>query len=248
MNRRTEWPAGIDRPTRGYARSVSTPEARVAATIDHALLRPELTPDDVEDGCELAARFQVATVCCRPMDVARCAKALSGTGVGTITVIGFPHGAHHTMAKVAEAEQALADGAVELDMVLPVGLVRAGDDEGVGADIAAVVRAAGGTGGAPVKVILETGFLTTDQIVRACLTAEAAGAAFVKTSTGYGPRNASVEDVRLMRATVSSTIGVKAAGGIRDLADALALLDAGATRLGTSSTATILGGGRATGY
>jgi deoxyribose-phosphate aldolase len=224
---------------------VSTPEARVAATIDHALLRPELTPDQVEEGCELAARYHVATVCCRPMDVQRCAKVLSGTGVGTITVIGFPHGAHHTLVKVAEAEQALADGAVELDMVLPIGLVRAGDDDGVHADIAAVVRAAAG---APVKVILETGFLTTDQIVRACHTAEAAGAAFVKTSTGYGPRNATVEDVRLMRATVSPSIGVKAAGGIRDLADALALLDAGATRLGTSSTATILGGGKATGY
>jgi deoxyribose-phosphate aldolase len=224
---------------------VSTPERRVAAAIDHALLRPDLTPADVEDGCALAATFQVATVCCRPMDITRCTRALRGTTVGTITVIGFPHGAHHTETKVAEARQAIADGSVELDMVLPIGLVRAGDHAAVEVDIASVVSIAGGR---PVKVILETGYLTDEQIVSACKVAEAAGAAFVKTSTGYGPRNATIADVTLMRASVSPHIGVKAAGGIRNLADALALMDAGATRLGTSSTAVILGGGNATGY
>jgi len=184
-------------------------------------------------------------VCCRPMDIERCARALRGTDVGTITVIGFPHGAHHTKTKVAEAAQAIDDGAVELDMVLPIGLLRAGDDAGVELDIAAVVSSANGR---PVKVILETGYLTDEQIARACKVSEAAGAAFVKTSTGYGPRNATVADVTLMRASVSSHVGIKAAGGIRNLADALALLDAGATRLGTSSTAVILGGGTATSY
>ena len=224
---------------------MSTPERSVAAAIDHGLLRPDLTPSDVEDGCALAATFAVATVCCRPMDIERCARVLRGTGVGTITVIGFPHGAHHTETKVAEARQAIEDGAVELDMVLPIGLVRAGDDAGVELDIAAVVTVAGGRA---VKVILETGYLTDEQIARACKVSEAAGAAFVKTSTGYGPRNATVADVTLMRASVSAHVGIKAAGGIRNLADALALLDAGATRLGTSSTAVILGGGTATEY
>lgn len=224
---------------------MSTPERRVAAAIDHALLRPEFTPADVEAGCALAARYRVATVCCRPMDVVRCADALGGTEVGVITVIGFPHGAHASSVKAAESERALADGAIELDMVLPVGLVRAGDLAGVEADIAAVVAVAQGR---PVKVILETGYLTHDEIVAACRAADAAGADFVKTSTGYGPRNATVEDVTLMRASVPARMQVKAAGGIRNLDDALALMAAGATRLGTSSTATILAGGEATGY
>lgn len=223
----------------------TSPERRVAAAIDHALLRPELTPADVEDGCALAARYRVATVCCRPMDIVRCAAALRGSETGVITVIGFPHGAHASAIKAAEGERALADGAVELDMVLPIGLVRAGDHAGVEADIAAVVAIAQGR---PVKVILETGYLTTDEIVLACKAADAAGADFVKTSTGYGPRNATVEDVTLMRASVPARMQVKAAGGIRNLADALALMEAGATRLGTSSTATILAGGEAQGY
>jgi len=224
---------------------MTTDVERVARTIDHALLRPELTPADVEAGCALAARHGCITVCCRPMDIVRCGAALRGTDTAVITVIGFPHGAHHTTIKAAEAARALADGAVELDMVLPVGLVRAGELALVEADIAGVVEVAGSR---PVKVILETGYLTTDEIVQAAKVAEAAGAAFVKTSTGYGPRNATVEDVRLLRASVSAHLGVKAAGGIRNLADALALLDAGATRLGTSSTATILAGGEGAGY
>ena len=223
----------------------TSPERRVAAAIDHALLRPELTPADVEEGCALAARYRVATVCCRPMDIVRCAEALAGTDVGVITVIGFPHGAHASAIKAAEGTRALADGAVELDMVLPIGLVRAGDRAGVEADIAAVVAIAGGR---PVKVILETGYLTDEQIVLACHAADAAGADFVKTSTGYGPRNATVADVTLMRASVPARMQVKAAGGIRNLDDALALMAAGATRLGTSSTATILAGGEARGY
>lgn len=218
---------------------------RVARTIDHALLRPELTPADVEDGCRLAASYGCITVCCRPMDIVRCVRVLTGTTTGVITVIGFPHGAHASEVKVAEALRALNDGAVELDMVLPIGLVRSGDHALVEADIAGVVGIADGH---PVKVILETGYLTRDEIVSASKISEAAGAAFVKTSTGYGPRNATVEDVQLMRASVSPHVGVKAAGGIRNLHDALALLDAGATRLGTSSTATILAGGEAEGY
>ncbi len=223
----------------------TTPERRVAAAIDHALLRPELTPADVEEGCVLAAHYRVATVCCRPMDIVRCGAALAGTGVGVITVIGFPHGANHSTIKAAEGQRALADGAVELDMVLPIGLVRAGDRAGVEADIASVVAIADGH---LVKVILETGYLTHDEIVLACHAADSAGADFVKTSTGYGPSTATVADVTLMRASVPARMQVKAAGGIRNLDDALALMDAGATRLGTSSTATILAGGEAEGY
>ncbi len=224
---------------------MTTDVERVARTIDHALLRPELTPADVEEGCQLATSFHCITVCCRPMDVVRCGRVLAGTDTRVITVIGFPHGAHASEVKVAEALRALSDGATELDMVLPIGLVRSGDHALVEADIAGVVDIAGSL---PVKVILETGYLTRDEIVAAAKISEAAGAAFVKTSTGYGPRNATVEDVALLRASVSAHVGVKAAGGIRNLHDALALLDAGATRLGTSSTSTILGGGEATGY
>jgi deoxyribose-phosphate aldolase len=157
---------------------------------------------------------------------------LRGCTVGVCTVVGFPLGANTTAVKVREAEKACDDGASELDMVMNVGRFLAGDQTGVATDIEAVVRAASGQ--ALVKVILETGLLTDDQKVAACQLVAATGAAFVKTSTGFGPGGATVHDVALMRSTVGSSIGVKASGGIRTAEQALSLLDAGASRLGTS--------------
>jgi deoxyribose-phosphate aldolase len=210
----------------------------VARTIDHALLKPELTIDEVLAGCAVAGDAGVATVCCRPVDVPRCVAALAGSSVGVSTVIGFPHGANLTATKVFEAQRAIEQGAAELDMVLQIGALCSGHLAAVLADIAGVVDAAGDA--AIVKVILETGFLTDDQKVAACELAEEAGAEYVKTSTGFGPAVATLEDVRLMRATVSRDVKVKASGGIRTLGELLAFVDAGAARIGTSSTEAIL--------
>ena len=161
-------------------------ERKIAKTIDHSLLKPELTVDDVLAGCEVAATYDVASVCCRPIDVERCRDALAGTDVLVSTVIGFPHGSNLTATKVFEAERAIEQGAVELDMVLQIGLLRSGLVDAVHDDIAAVVAAAGDA--AIVKVILENVFLTDDEKVTGCRTAESAGAAYVKTSTGYAFR------------------------------------------------------------
>jgi deoxyribose-phosphate aldolase len=210
---------------------------QLAQAIDHSLLKPELTLAEVEDGCELAARYRVVTVCARPADVPRCVEVLASSGVGVGTVIGFPHGAHATATKVFEAERALADGASELDMVLNIGRLRSGEDAYVEADIRAVVEAAGG---AVVKVILENAYLTDDQKVRGCRLAEAAGAAFVKTSTGFAPSGSTLADLRLMRATVSDRVQVKAAGGVRTLDALLEVMSVGVTRVGATATATIL--------
>ena len=160
-------------------------EEKVAKTIDHSLLRPELTVDEVLAGCQLAAAYQVASVCCRPLDVGRCRDALAGSGVLVGTVVGFPHGASTTAVKAFEAERALDEGAVELDMVLPIGWLRSGEDDDVREDIAAVVDVAHPRG-AVVKVILENAYLTDEQKVRGCRLSEKAGADYVKTSTGYG--------------------------------------------------------------
>ena len=209
----------------------------MAARIDHGLLRPELLIAEVVEGCEVAARYHVASVCCRPLDIVTCVRELAGTDVEVGTVIGFPHGAHRTDTKVDEARRALDDGAVELDMVLAIGRLRDGNAAYVEAEIRAVVEAAGGH---IVKVILENHFLTDDEKRLGCRLAEQAGAHYVKTSTGYAPTSATVADVRLMRATASPHVKVKAAGGIRTLADAMAMVEAGADRLGTSSTAAIM--------
>ena len=210
---------------------------RLAGSIDHSLLRPELTVADVEEGCALAARYLTVSVCARPADVALCAALLDGTEVAVGTVIGFPHGSHTTAAKVFEAERALADGAAELDMVLNIGRLRSGEDGYVEQDIQAVVEAADG---ALVKVILENAYLTDEEKVRGCRLAEAAGADFVKTSTGFAPSGATLDDLRLMRATVSPHVQVKAAGGVRTLDALLEVLSVGVTRVGATATATIL--------
>lgn len=210
----------------------------VAKTIDHALLRPEMTEREVSAGIETAGRYSVATVCVRPCDVALAARLLADSDVAVATVIGFPHGTTTTVTKVAEARQALKEGATELDMVLNISWLRSGLDDKVGRDISAVVKAAGDK--ALVKVILENAYLSDEEKVRACKIAEAAGAAYVKTSTGFAPTSATVADVRLMRRSVSPQVKVKASGGIRTLDALLAMLDAGADRIGTSSTAAIL--------
>ena len=214
-------------------------ERQLARTIDHSLLKPELDDAFIEDGCRLAAEYDVASVCVRPADVVRARAILDGTDVAVGTVIGFPHGDSKTETKVFEARQALADGATELDMVINIGALRSGRDADVGADIAAVVEA-GHAGGALVKVILENAYLTDDEKVRGCRLAEAAGADFVKTSTGYAPSGATHADLALMRRTVSDRVQIKAAGGVRTLDDLLAVMALGVTRIGATQTKPIL--------
>jgi deoxyribose-phosphate aldolase len=213
-------------------------ERELAATIDHAILKPELTRAQVDADLDIAAEWGVFSVCVRPSDISHAVQRLDGTGVAVGTVIGFPHGTTSTAAKVAEVTQALADGASEVDMVVNIGYLRSGLDEAVVDDIRAVVDAASGR---ITKVILETSYLDDEQIARGSRLTEAGGAAFVKTSTGFGGGGATVEHVRLMRANVGPDVQVKASGGVRGLETALAMLDAGATRLGTSASATILG-------
>ena len=211
----------------------------IAKTIDHSLLRPELDDAFVEDGCRLAAHYDVASVCVRPADVLRARAILDGTDVKVGTTIGFPHGNHLTATKVFEAERALADGATELDMVIQIGALKSGRDADVGADIKAVVDVAH-AGGAIVKVIFENAYLTDDEKIRACHLTEAAGAEFVKTSTGFAPTGATHDDLRLMRANTSPHVQVKAAGGVRTLDALLEVMALGVTRVGATATATIM--------
>jgi deoxyribose-phosphate aldolase len=211
----------------------------VAKTIDHSLLRPELDDAFVEEGCRLAAEYDVASVCVRPADVVRAAAILAGTDVAVGTTIGFPHGNHLTETKVFEARRALADGATELDMVIQIGALRSGRDADVQADIAAVVEV-GHAAGAIVKVIFENAYLTDDEKVRACHLTEAAGGDFVKTSTGFAPSGATHEDLALMRRSVSPHVQVKAAGGVRTLDALLEVMALGVTRVGATATKTML--------
>jgi deoxyribose-phosphate aldolase len=194
----------------------------VAKTIDHSLLRPELDDEFVEEGCRLAARYDVASVCVRPADVRRARAILDGTDVAVGTVVGFPHGSHTTETKVFEARKALDDGATELDMVINIGALRSRRDDDVLRDIEAVVEV-GHAAGALVKVILENAYLTDDEIERGSRLVEQAGADFVKTSTGFAPK-----------------VQVKAAGGVRTLDALLAVIELGVTRVGATATATIL--------
>jgi deoxyribose-phosphate aldolase len=214
-------------------------ERDIAKTIDHSLLRPELDDAFVEDGCRLAAKYDVASVCCRPDDVRRAAAILAGTDVKVGTTIGFPHGNHTTEVKVAEARRALADGATELDMVLKIGALKSGRDQDVEDDIRAIVEVAHAAG-AIVKVIFENAYLTDDEKIRACRLTEAAGGDFVKTSTGFAPSGATHDDLRLMRANTSPHIAVKAAGGVRTLDALLAVMELGVTRIGATATETII--------
>lgn len=213
--------------------------AQLAKTIDHSLLKPELTQTDVIAGCELARRYDTASVCVKPCHVKLAAERLAGCDVKVSTVIGFPHGSNLTAIKVAEAQAAMDDGAVELDMVLNIGELRSGNTALVQADIQAVVEAAHRRG-AKVKVIFENAYLTDEQKITACRLSEAAGADWVKTSTGFAPSGATLDDLRLMRANVGPQVQVKAAGGVRTLDALLAVIDAGCTRVGATATAAML--------
>ena len=212
---------------------------QLAKVIDHSLLRPELTAQDTIAGCKLADEYHVATVCVKPCYVKLAAEMLKNSDVRVTTVIGFPHGSSVTAIKVAEAAQAIKDGAVELDMVQNIGELRSGHEEYVYEDIKAVCDLAHSQG-VKVKVILENAYLTDEQKVRACQLAERAGADWVKTSTGYAPTGATIEDIRLMRKSVSERVQVKAAGGVRTLDALLAAIDAGITRCGATATKVIL--------
>lgn len=213
--------------------------ATLAAMIDHTLLKPEATTDEVVALCEEATDLGVAAVCVSPSHLP-ITEGL-GVGIGIATVIGFPSGAHQPAVKAHEAEVAVDAGATELDMVVNLGLVKAGGWLAVGDDIGAVRAAAPPT--VLLKVILETAALTDEEVVEACRVAEGAGADYVKTSTGFHPTGgASVAAVALMVATVGGRLGIKASGGIRDAATALAMVDAGATRLGCSASRAILDG------
>ncbi|MFB3921214.1 MAG: deoxyribose-phosphate aldolase [Terriglobia bacterium] len=217
-----------------------TPALRkLAGFIDHTLLRPEATQFQIERLCHEGLRFGFSAVYVNPVWVPLAFRLLHGSGVRVGTVAGFPLGASTTVQKRTEAWTAIRAGAQEIDMVMSIGAMRSRDLDRVECDIRGVAEVCH-EGGATLKAILETACLTDDEKVAACRVAEKAGGDFVKTSTGFGPSGATPADVRLMRESVSSAVGVKAAGGIRNLADALRMLDAGANRLGTSSSVAIL--------
>ncbi len=205
----------------------------IARMIDHTLLKPEATRAQIEALCAEAREHGFATVCVNPAWVRLCAELLRGFETRVCTVVGFPLGATLPEVKAYEAARTIADGATEVDMVMNVGALKSADYRGAERDVAAVVEA-GRRGGALVKVILETALLTDDEKVRACVVAKAACADFVKTSTGFGPGGATVADVALMRRVVGPAMGVKAAGGVRDLKSAQAMIEAGADRIGAS--------------
>lgn len=214
-------------------------ERQIAKAIDHSLLRPELDDAFVDAGCRLAAEYDVASVCVRPVDVRRAMSILGGTDVAVGTVVGFPHGSSTTATKVFESTRAIEDGATELDMVVDIGALKSGRNEDVQRDIEAVV-AVGHLGGAIVKVILENAYLTDDEKIRGSRLTEAAGADFVKTSTGFAPGGATHEDLALMRRTVSPAVQVKAAGGVRTLDALIDVMNLGVTRVGATATKAII--------
>ena len=204
----------------------------IAAMIDHTLLKPEATPAQIEKLCAEAAEYHFASVCVNPVYIPLAARLLKGTGVKVCCVVGFPLGAIAPEQKAAEAASCAAMGAEELDMVIHVGAAKAGDWALVQRDIEGVVKAAAGH---TVKVIIETCLLTDEEKVKACEAAKAAGAHFVKTSTGFSTGGATTHDIALMRKTVGPEMGVKASGGIRDYETAMAMIEAGANRIGASA-------------
>ena len=201
--------------------------------IDHTILKTDATLEDIKKLIEQARQYDFASVCVSPIWVKTCAQALADTDVKVCTVIGFPQGTHTSATKAFETKDAIANGATEVDMVIPVGLLKQGDYQAVVDDIKAVVDAAANK--ALTKVIIETCLLTDEQIVLACKAAKEAGADFVKTSTGFSTGGATTHAVALMRKTVGNDMGVKASGGIRTLEDAKAMIEAGANRIGTSN-------------
>lgn len=213
--------------------------ASLATYMDHTLLKPEATAADIDRIVAEARQYGTASVCVNPYWVARVAAGLAGSGVKTCTVIGFPLGATSTASKVAETRDATAHGAQEIDMVINIGELKAGNDDAVRSDISAVANATHGAG-ALLKVIIETCLLSDEEKRRACELSVAGGADFVKTSTGFSTGGATTADITLMRETVGPELGVKASGGIRTLEAAIAMIEAGATRLGVSAAVSIL--------
>jgi deoxyribose-phosphate aldolase len=211
----------------------------IAKMIDHSLLNPTLTERDLEQGCRLALRYDVASVCIMPYGLKGCAEVLKGSTVKASTTIGFPHGGHATAIKVAEAKQALADGGQELDMVVNISKVLSGDWDYVRADIAAVIDVTHQKG-QKVKVIFENCYLNNEQKIKLCEICGALGADWVKTSTGYGTGGATIEDLKLMRQHAPQHVQVKAAGGVRDLDRLLEVRAIGVTRVGATRTAEML--------
>ena len=209
----------------------------IASMIDHTLLKPEATPAQIEKLCAEAAEYHFASVCVNPVYIPLAARLLKGTGVKVCCVVGFPLGAIAPEQKAAEAASCAAMGAEELDMVIHVGAAKAGDWALVQRDIEGVVKAAAGH---TVKVIIETCLLTDEEKVKACEAAKAAGAHFVKTSTGFSTGGATTHDIALMRKTVGPEMGVKASGGIRDYETAMAMIEAGANRIGASAGTAIV--------
>jgi deoxyribose-phosphate aldolase len=223
----------------GAAAGVGAVPVDLARLIDHTLLRPEATRDEVVKLCEEAKQHRFASVCVNSTWVPLCKALLAGTGVMVCAVVGFPLGAMTPSAKAYEAREAVRQGAREIDMVINIGALRSRDYETVFEDICRVVKAAAP---AQVKVILETSALDTEQKIIGCTLAKLAGAAFVKTSTGFGKGGATVEDVALMRRVVGPELGVKASGGVRTAEDAIKMAQAGANRLGASASVAIVTG------
>jgi deoxyribose-phosphate aldolase len=220
---------------RGYSQD------QIVALIDHTLLKPEATQADLKTCIKTAIEADVKAMCIRPMDVAYSAKALEDSSVLLCTVIGFPHGTVTTATKVAETIDAVKHGAIEVDMVMNLGLFASGEYELVQDDIAQVVKAAKSTNpNAEVKVILETCLWSEAQVIKACELTEAAGADFVKTSTGFAASGATTEVISIMRKTVGDRLGVKASGGVRTLDALIDMAEAGASRVGASGTPAIL--------
>ena len=215
-----------------------TPQV-IAGMLDHSMLQPWLTEEDIRSGCRLALKYGTASVCARPCDVPILSEMLKGSPVRVCTVIGFPHGAHTTAVKVAEAEQALADGCGELDMVITIGKLKHGDADYVENEIRQVAETAHAAG-AILKVIIETCYLAEEEKILACRLSEKAGADFVKTSTGYGSAGCTIDDLKLMRAHVSEAVRIKGSGGIRDLDTVLSARAVGASRCGVSATEKIM--------
>ncbi|HTY58201.1 MAG TPA: deoxyribose-phosphate aldolase [Bacteroidota bacterium] len=217
-------------------------EGDLAGLIDHTLLKPDATVSEIEHLCAEAVKYSFASVCINPGFVPLCARLCRGSSVKVCTVIGFPLGATSTASKAFEAEQAIRDGAQEVDMVINVGMLKTGEYGYVESDIFAVASTARRSR-VLVKVIIETGLLTDEEKVKACVLARRAGADFVKTSTGFAKGGATAGDVALMRRVVGSAMGVKASGGVRTREDALAMVASGADRIGASASVKIVGGG-----
>lgn len=210
---------------------------RLAQVIDHTLVRPDATLDDLAAACEDAKKYGFACVVVNSCNVARARELLSGTLVKVCSVVGFPHGANTTTVKIVEAMEAMKNGASELDIVINLGMVKSSRFDVVEIDLKNIIAM---TPQKVHKVIIETGSLTPDELTRVCLIAVKAGAEFIKTSTGYGPCGATVEDIRLVRQAIGSACRIKASGGIRDLAAATSMLEAGAERIGTSAGPAIM--------